>query len=239
MAHVLRARFPEHRVCRADVCEDFDEPGAFDSLLKAARTAKPAKVVAGFDRLPDDATAAKTWSCGKRSGEGYLRIYEKGKSHECRHEHREDWVRMEFEIKPHYGAQRIAAARMSPAEVIGIVPWCSRMASKILSVPIPRYEPRHREQSHDRTMLYQARTYRNALTRELRGGKDWAQLGAEFEGIWASDDREGAKSGIDFAFLVNCAWALFFTARSRGHFSSNLVRLIWVLAFGSEVGTTA
>lgn len=41
---------------------------------------------------------------------------------------------------------------------------------------------------------------------------------------------------VGFAFLVNCAWALFYTARSRGHFSSNLVRLIWVLALLVSLG---
>lgn len=31
------------------------------------------------------------------------------------------------------------------------------------------------------------------------------------------------------ALIANCAWALFFTTRSKGHFAQNLVRLIWVL----------
>lgn len=41
---------------------------------------------------------------------------------------------------------------------------------------------------------------------------------------------------VGFALLVNGAWALFFTARSRGHFSRNLVRLIWVLALLVSLG---
>lgn len=44
---------------------------------------------------------------------------------------------------------------------------------------------------------------------------------------------------LTFAFVVNGAWAVFFAARSKGHFSENLVRLVWAMALLVALGEGA
>ena len=85
-----------------DVCEDYDEPGAFDALQALVRATKGPKVKGGYVALPDDEKDGKTWSAGTRGGVGYLRVYEAGKHPDRVHLGRPNWARAELEARPHY-----------------------------------------------------------------------------------------------------------------------------------------
>lgn len=185
---IVRSLFPQHLVLRADVCEDFNAHGAFELLVAAARKAKPRRVTA-VEMKPDDALDGRTWGCGVRNGSGYLRIYEKGKQRQFRLEGHPDWLRVEFEIKPQYRAEKLAAAQMAPEEIVGIVPWCATVAGSILKVPIPRHRRAPRRYGNDTTQLHLARAYRRFWKDRLAEGRDWHCIGLEIEDIWAHDDR--------------------------------------------------
>ena len=75
----IRRQFPLHSAPRLDVCEDYDEPGAFERLQAIVRASKGAKVKGGYVALPDDVQDGRTWAAGTRGGVGYLRVYEAGK----------------------------------------------------------------------------------------------------------------------------------------------------------------
>ena len=56
----IRRQFPLHSAPRLDVCEDYDEPGAFERLQAIVRASKGAKVKGGYVALPDDVQDGRT-----------------------------------------------------------------------------------------------------------------------------------------------------------------------------------
>ena len=68
VVEAIRRSFPVHSAPRLDVCEDYDEPGAFDALQALVRATKGPKVKGGYVALPDDEKDGKTWSAGTRGG---------------------------------------------------------------------------------------------------------------------------------------------------------------------------
>ncbi|KPA15088.1 Replication Protein, partial [Candidatus Magnetomorum sp. HK-1] len=79
VVEAIRREFPGHSAPRLDVCEDYDEPGAFERLQAIVRACKGPKVKGGYIALPDDSKDGRTWAAGTRGGVGYLRVYEAGK----------------------------------------------------------------------------------------------------------------------------------------------------------------
>jgi hypothetical protein len=185
---IMRTHFAGHTAIRLDVCEDFDAPGAFERLVTLARDVKPQRVKSGFERLPDDAKDGRTWTAGARSSPGYFRAYEKGKQPLYVPLNRPNWTRAEWEMKPHYAADKAAAATMSPEQAIGLVPWTAAIAQVVLGVDIPKYDQIHRQYTDSQTKIYLARTFRRFWMEQLEEGRDWACIGREFEDIWAMDD---------------------------------------------------
>lgn len=186
LASCIRANFPGHTAFRLDVCEDYDEPGAFGRLQALIRASKGARVKAGYVALPDDVKDGKTWSVGKRGGTGYLRLYEAGKHPDRLYLNRPDWARAELECRPHYAADKAAAASMSPSDVWGLSAWTQLVGEALMQSPVNRYEPEFRKYSHDKTVYYVATKFRRCLETMLDDG---LHLEASFRQIWAETDE--------------------------------------------------
>ena len=92
LARIIRTHFPDHSCPRADVCEDYDEPGAFEALQSVVRQHKGPRVKGGYVALPDELEDGRTWSAGVRGGVGYIRVYEAGKHPERVHLGRPHWA---------------------------------------------------------------------------------------------------------------------------------------------------
>lgn len=181
----IRRQFPIHSAPRLDVCEDYDEPGAFDRLVGLVRASKGPKVKGGYVALPDDSNDGRTWAAGTRGGVAYLRVYEAGKHPDRIHLGRPNWVRPELEARPHYAKDKLAAASMSPLDVWGLCRWTQQVGQRLSGCEINRFEPQARQYSHDKTTLYIARTFRRYFEEADRNGEDPVR---SFRDVWAADD---------------------------------------------------
>lgn len=188
LVQAVRKHFPSHTVARADVCEDFDAAGAFEALQAVIRQHKGDRVRGGYVALPDDAAEGRTWAAGSRGGTAFMRLYEAGKMKERAHFNRPSWVRVEGEFRPHYAADKLAAASMAPLQMWGTSAWTHRVAEALCQVPIPRYEPERQSSTFDKTTLYLARTFRRHWEEMLSDLGDWECIGRELAAVWKADD---------------------------------------------------
>lgn len=191
LAKSIRTYFPDHSCARADVCEDYDEPGAFGRLLDLVRRTKGQRVKGGYVALPDDEQDGKTWAAGTRGGVGYVRVYEAGKHPDRVHLAKPDWARIEGEFRPHYSRDKIAAAKMQPVDFWGLSAWTHTVGERLTQTQINRFEPEIRKYSHDKTTRYIALTFRRHFQEMLEDG---LHLEATIREVWKEED-EARKQG--------------------------------------------
>ena len=186
VVEALRAHFPGHSAPRLDVCEDYDQEGAFERLQALVRARKGVKVKGGYVALPDDTEAGRTWAAGTRGGVGYIRVYEAGKHPDRVHLARPNWSRIELEARPHYARDKVAAGTMKPVQTWGLTAWTHNVGEGLTECAIPRFEPEVRRYSFDKTTAYIARTFRRHLAEMLADGEDLART---FQAVWQEDDQ--------------------------------------------------
>lgn len=192
LAGGIRVAYPGHSVPRADVCEDVDEPGAFEQLVGLVREFKGERVYGGFNKLPDDPSLGRTYEAGVRGGVAYLRAYQRGKMPELAALGRPDLARLEGEFRPHYAKDKRAAAAMEPEQFWGLSAWSARVAEAFMRCPIPRYVSAPRDYSTDKTTAYLALTFRRHWQELLSDLGDWECIGREFERIQREHDQAQA-----------------------------------------------
>lgn len=186
VAKALRSHFPDHTCPRLDVCEDYDEPGAFEALQSLVRAHKGPRVKGGYVALPDDVQDGKTWCAGVRGGVGYIRVYESGKHPDRLHLARPDMVRVEGEFRPHYAKDKIAAAKMQPLQAWGLAGWTHKVGEALTQTEIPRLQAEVRKYSYDKTTRYIANTFRRHLEEMLSNGED---ISRTFQAVWEEEDQ--------------------------------------------------
>lgn len=121
LATVIRTLGIPHRVSRADVCIDIDEPGAFEALSGKLRAlALSAGLSLQLIHDPERPEAGRTLYVGSRKGRGYVRLYEKGKKDDPS---RPDWVRFEVELKPGSRVEKAHLATLEPLDALGLLRW--------------------------------------------------------------------------------------------------------------------
>lgn len=190
LAKAIRVHFPEHSAPRLDVCEDYDEEGAFDALQAIVRGSKGVRVKAGYVALPDDVQDGKTWAVGARGGVGYVRLYEAGKHPDRVHLGRPNWARLELECRPHYARDKAAAALMSPLDVWGLSSWTQHVAQAVTTCEVSRFEPEVRKYSFDKTTRYLAMTFRRHFEEMKSNGED---IGRTFQAVWEEEDALASR----------------------------------------------
>jgi DNA relaxase NicK len=128
----LRSRF-EHRVTRVDACADFDEPGAFEALLKPCVEVKKDRRIMGgkFGDWDDFPEKGRTLYLGSTKSPVRIRLYEKGLQLEYLHLSRPDWSRLEVQVRPEKDA-RGSFSELSPIDVWGASRWTRDIAAKVL-----------------------------------------------------------------------------------------------------------
>lgn len=185
LVDVLREAFPHHACPRADVCEDYDEPGVFERLQSVVRAHKGPRVKGQFIALPDDVADGRTWTAGVRGGVSYIRVYEAGKHPDRLHLGRPNWSRLELECRPHYARDKQAAATMDPLQFWGFSAWTHRVGEAVTQTALQRFEPEIRRYSHDKTTRYIANTFRRHLAEMIENGEDLART---FQAVWQEED---------------------------------------------------
>lgn len=193
LATVIRDVWPEHKVTRADVCEDMREPGLFDVIapqLRAIAT-ESRVVVKRIDSGDTDPDAGRTWYFGSPSSAVRSRLYEKGKQYleGMADEDRRiatpalrDWIRFEVQVRPD-GEHRWECAQLPPERFFGASRWSQRMAAEVFSLEVERLQitAGYRQPDYARAVGFMVTQYHKALHEMVTAdfGGDWGQLGQE------------------------------------------------------------
>jgi hypothetical protein len=134
LAEIVRELWPEHRVQRADVCEDYSEPDVFDTLCSHAwwiseKHGLSANQLGDWERGDPD-NKGRTLYIGSRRSLAYLRVYEKGKQRGSQSAKDGlslatdfDHARAECEIKPQNKIQAFQLAKISPRKLWAVTDW--------------------------------------------------------------------------------------------------------------------
>lgn len=132
----LRLEVPDHECTRVDSCVDFDRPGAWDDLLGVLLRVKADERLKGEKRgdwdYPED---GRTMYLGATTSPVRCRLYEKGKQPGYRSAGRENWVRLEAQVRPQKTARK-AYSTISAAEVWGGSRWTKKIAAEAFSLEI-------------------------------------------------------------------------------------------------------
>jgi hypothetical protein len=134
LAELLRREWPEHRVSRADVCEDYTAPDAWEQLSGVAVE------VANKHRLKLDTRGdwarnlpGRTLGVGSRDSVAHVRVYEKGVQMAARGHTSADpnWVRVELEVKPQKRDGKLLAAATAPSGLWGAAKWTAGLVERL------------------------------------------------------------------------------------------------------------
>lgn len=137
-ASVIRSLYPEHRLVRADIAVDFNQPGAWVSLNSLAGYLHKNKFVRntprymgdlGMESVDSPDVKGRTIYLGSRQSVHMARFYEKGKKD---NPSMPDWVRVEVEFKPR-GEARYAYASATPAECLAATSLGSELLRVLLN----------------------------------------------------------------------------------------------------------
>jgi hypothetical protein len=130
----LRERF-HHQVTRADLCLDWFEPGKFDQLLTSCMAVKKMnKQIRSqkFGDWDDHVEDGRTYYVGSSKSLCQIVLYEKGRQPEHRRDGFDDWVRLEWRIRPEGKQQKLMAASMAPHDLISLSAMGRRLAEVVL-----------------------------------------------------------------------------------------------------------
>lgn len=130
----IRAKVPDHNCTRVDSAHDIDVPGAWDDLLAVMMDVKAEFKLKGERRgdwdFPDD---GRTQYLGAPTSPVRVRLYEKGKQPEYRHACRENWVRIEAQVRPQKESRR-AFASLDASEVWGASKFTRELAVRAFAL---------------------------------------------------------------------------------------------------------
>jgi DNA relaxase NicK len=182
---VVRELWPEHRVTRADVAEDFAAEGAYEALERACRSVYREMGVKGRAIVPDDPRDGRTYYGGAASSDVRVRLYDKTAEArrflpEARHDEVPDhWARLEVQVRPRKGVKDLAC-RMEPAQFWGCARWTASLASAAMQLEVERIRMNPaRESDHDRAYRFLLEQYGRTFARLLEDHGSPAAVGAQ------------------------------------------------------------
>lgn len=181
-------------VSRADVCEDFDEPGAHRRLVALVDATKRDDRVESLAMTPRNGDRGETIYWGSPKSAMRVRCYEKGKQAENLHLGRPNWARLEAQVRPSKSVQKSLAASLSPLAMWGFASWSKNVAEAITGLELARFAPPQEAPQFDRTTMYLARTFQRHFKEMLEDFGSWECVGREIEAIWAQDAQ--TKRGL-------------------------------------------
>lgn len=204
-AEVLRARFPDHAVTRADAREDFGDVEAFDRMLPHLLTVAErhrVKVDTAGDHLLTK--QGRTVYLGARSSAVRLRLYDKAA--ELRAKLAADPVRLagvpetltrlEAQVRPQTKQAREQFARIEPLAVMGSCAWLRELWRLVASMELEPVQvgKGYRQTDDDRAYAYLLSQYGGFLKRLHAQLGDWACVGLQIGHDLA--DREASEKGV-------------------------------------------
>lgn len=132
----LRSWYPDHRVTRVDVCEDYTGDGTFD-LIYAALEAFALKKNLQLKQIGDYTRGVngRTLYVGSPSSVVYLRLYEKGI--ESGHPDK-NWTRLEITVRPKKSTAREYFSKAPPVAFFGASAWSTELFTLLTALTVPR-----------------------------------------------------------------------------------------------------
>jgi len=175
-AEHVRDLWPEHRLQRADVCEDYSEDGIWETmsdygLYLADQFAL--KICQRGDWARDDKQCkGRTLYLGSRQSLAFLRIYEKGKEKavrsggECTDPNH---VRAECEIKPQNSVQGYALSKLEPRDYWRCSPFLNQYSTILFQQDMERIRLWNVKKVSDDDMAFQymLKQYGGLLARQI------------------------------------------------------------------------
>lgn len=141
----VRGHFGDkHHVSRVDSCADFDEPGAWKRLTRAALKAADGRglKLTRIESSGKNGNEGRTLYIGSPSSAARVRIYEKGYQMRDQFPGRAsqfspNWVRVEAQLRPQDQAREFLAGA-SPVDAWGISQTTRAIAVRCLKTAVPR-----------------------------------------------------------------------------------------------------
>jgi DNA relaxase NicK len=179
----IRLLWPSHRLQRADIAEDYSEPGVWETMsdygLHLAEQFALKIDQRGDWNRDDKMGKGRTLYVGSRQSLAYLRIYEKGKEKAVRSGGEitdPDHVRAEAEIKPQNMVQGYALASLEPREYWRCSPWLNQYSTILFQKNMDRIRlwTVTKESDDDMAFAYMLKQYGAVLARQIAAnGNDY------------------------------------------------------------------
>jgi hypothetical protein len=182
--------YPQHQVTRADACEDFSDPEAFDLILPVmlgAATAHRVKVDTRGDHLLT--MKGRTVYLGSSASACRQRLYDKAA--ELRAKHAADPVRLlevpdyltrlEAQVRPQTASARALFASIEPMAVMGSSAWLRTVWEGVSGqklTPVHVGKP-WRQSDDDRAYAYLLAQYGGLLQRRQQELGSWDCVGLQ------------------------------------------------------------
>jgi hypothetical protein len=202
---LIRTRFPEHFVTRADAREDFGDAGAFDRIMPvmlAAAEANRVKVGCAGDWALT--MKARTLYLGSPSSACRQRLYDKAA--ELRAKFAADPVklaaipehlaRLEAQVRPQTKRAREGFAIIEPLAVMGSSRWLREVWKGVAGLELEPVQvgKAWRQSDDDRAYSYLLAQYGGLLRRRMVDHGSWAAVGAQLGDDLAEREREKQRA---------------------------------------------
>jgi hypothetical protein len=172
----VRAQWPDHRVSRADVCEDYSGARCWRRLSKLG--------IRVADECGVKTRTAGDWLRGKDGRTLYVggrtsyvqgRIYEKGKQLG----ENPDWVRVELQARPS-GEGKAALATVEPVSLFGAARWTRELGSGLGMADVEALKLRDawEPSTLERALRFCVRQYGACFESKAQELGSWEALGA-------------------------------------------------------------
>ena len=198
VVEALRGAY-EHRCTRADVCADFDAPGAYTRVLAHAVEVKQRHKLYGERRgdWEDHPEKGRTQYLGAASSPIKARLYEKGLQPEYEHLGLENWVRLELQVRPQKDSKS-EYSRLSPIEVWGASKWTRELAAAVLLEHVDAHPAGtvYKLTDRDHKLRWMLKQYGPALVSLVEDCGGWDVAGLTLQEM-LSDMKRRARRGLD------------------------------------------
>lgn len=188
-AELIRLNFPEHKVSRCDVCEDFAEP-VFDPIMSAmleAAAAHRVKVDTRGDHLLTK--QGRTVYLGSAKSPCRMRLYDKAAELRARFSKDpaklasvpEHLVRLEAQVRPAGEKAKRAFATIEPVNVMGSAAWQRHVWRLVTGLEVEPVEVRKpwRQADDERAYAYMLAQYGAVLGRMFETHGSWDCVGLQ------------------------------------------------------------
>lgn len=181
VAEVIRDIWPVHRLQRADVAEDYSEPGIWETMSGYALYLAEQfslKIDQRGDWERNDAMSkGRTLYVGSRQSLSFFRVYEKGKERAVRSGGGitdPDHVRAEAEIKPQNKAQGYRLATLQPRDYWRCSPFLNQYSTILFRENMERIRLWNvtRESNDDLAFAFMLKQYGGVIARQIAANGD-------------------------------------------------------------------